>query len=98
MAWSVMGAFLVGLVFALRLPILHFTIAMIVVVIAYALTALSVGHVTSAVLKSSLIYGAVLEFGYVFAHLILYFAYLKMSGRQRNIPAPDMQSKFSHDQ
>ncbi|GAC1045786.1 hypothetical protein [Rhizobium sp. No.120] len=81
MAWGLIVSFVVGALCALRVPILLFTIIVLVVMVGYALS--NIGSDSSAldIAAWSFILAAVLEAGYIFPHLLLYIIYVKVLGR-----------------
>lgn len=98
MSWSIILAFFVGSICAIRFPIFHFTLVVTIGMIAYGLSCVMSDWSVASAAIWSIVYGAALEIGYVFSHLILFFVYRKVSGDKRDPASPVMRSRFSPDQ
>lgn len=81
MAWGLIVSFVVGALCALRVPILLFTIIVLIVMVGYALSNIGSGSSALDILVWSFILAAVLEAGYIFPRMLLYVIYVKVLGR-----------------
>ncbi|MBB3569114.1 hypothetical protein [Rhizobium sp. BK491] len=81
MAWGLIVSFVVGALCALRVPILLFTIIVLIVMVGYALSNIGSGSSALDILAWSFILAAVLEAGYIFPRVLLYVIYVKVLGR-----------------
>ncbi|EJK86703.1 hypothetical protein MOV66_06210 [Agrobacterium sp. SHOUNA12C] len=83
MAWGLVLSFAVGALCALRVPILHFTILVLAIMVGYAV--MNIGTASSAieVFSWTALLAVILEAGYVFPHLLFYVVYVKLLGRDR---------------
>jgi hypothetical protein len=62
-------------------PILLFTIIVLIVMVGYALSNIGSGNSALNIVAWSFILAAVLEAGYIFPRLLLYIIYVKVLGR-----------------
>ncbi|MEZ2218587.1 hypothetical protein [Rhizobium sp. RCC_161_2] len=83
MAWGLVLSFAVGALCALRVPILHFTIIVLAIMVGYAAMQIGTGSSVTDILLWSALLAVVLEAGYVFPHLLFYVVYVKLLGRDR---------------
>lgn len=83
MHWSFLVWILVGMVCAIRVPILHFTLVVIAGVCVYAVVFQSSYVSAGQLLVWCLIYGALLQFGYVCTHCIFYLTYIRTAVKER---------------
>ncbi|KQV70495.1 hypothetical protein ASC90_09460 [Rhizobium sp. Root1220] len=97
MGWEFVVAFLVGAACALRMPVLVFTIVVLIVLIAYAAASYTTGSSALSSMIWAFIFAAVLEAGYLVSHGILYLVYVKGAGRERKRSSADVSSKYSAD-
>lgn len=98
MAWGLIISFAVGVLCALRVPILHFTIIVLIVMVGYAIANIGSGNSVLAVIGWSFILAAVLEAGYIFPHVLFYVVYVKLLGRDLGRPSSQTGSRFfAHD-
>lgn len=81
MAWGLIVSFVVGALCALRVPILLFTIIVLIVMVGYALSNIGSGSSALDIIAWSFILAAVLEAGYIFPRMLLYVIYVKVLGR-----------------
>ena len=81
MAWGLIVSFVVGALCALRVPILLFTIIVLIVMAGYAFANIGSGSSALDIALWSFILAAVLEAGYIFPRLLLYIIYVKVLGR-----------------
>lgn len=96
--WALIVSFVVGAVCAVRLPVLIFTLMVSLVAIVFAAISLHAGTSLASTAIWTLVYAAALEIGYVLAHGLLYFLYIKRSERaSRQQPPLDLPSKYSSD-
>lgn len=98
MAWGLIISFAVGVLCALRVPILHFTIIVLIVMVGYALANIGSGNSAINIIGWSFILAAVLEAGYIFPHVIFYVVYVKLLGRDLGRSGSQTGSRFfAHD-
>jgi hypothetical protein len=83
MAWGLVLSFAVGVLCALRVPILHFTLIVLAIMVGYAVMNIGTGSSVTEILAWSALLAVVLEAGYVFPHLLFYIVYVKLLGRDR---------------
>lgn len=83
MAWGLVLSFAVGALCALRVPILHFTIIVVAIMVGYAVMNIGTSSSVTEILAWSMLLAIVLEAGYVFPHLLFYLVYVKLLGRDR---------------
>ena len=81
MFWSLFATFFVGAICALRLPIFHFTVFLVVGILIAVLIFIVGGASEFGIIRSVIIYAVALELGYVFANYSLYLIYTKIVGR-----------------
>ncbi|MGV1760061.1 hypothetical protein [Rhizobium sp. P44RR-XXIV] len=94
MAWGLIISFAVGVLCALRVPILHFTIIVLIVMVGYSLANIGSANSTLDNIGWSFVLAAVLEAGYIFPHVLLYLVYVKILGRDLN-RSPKQRSGLS---
>lgn len=98
MAWGLIISFAVGVLCALRVPILHFTIIVLIVMVGYALANIGSGSSALHILRWSFVLAVVLEAGYIFPHVLLYVVYVKLLGRDIRRSTSQTGSRFfAHD-
>jgi hypothetical protein len=97
MEWAAAVSFLIGVVCALRMPVLVFTIAVLIVMIAYAIASYSIGSTLLQSVAWSVAFAVVLEAGYLFGHGILYCLYSRRTAGGRRRVWQKIQSKYSAD-
>jgi len=98
MAWGLIISFVVGVLCALRVPILHFTIIVVIVMVGYALANIGSGNSAIDIVAWSFILAAVLEAGYIFPHVVFYVVYVKLLGRDLGRSRSQTGSRFfAHD-
>lgn len=86
MGWAIAVSFLTGVVCALRMPILIFTLIVLIVMIACAIASYSVGSSLLQSIAWALAFAGVLEAGYLSGHGILHCLYSRRRtavGRRR---------------
>ncbi|HEY0122522.1 MAG TPA: hypothetical protein VGC14_12320 [Rhizobium sp.] len=83
MAWGLVLSFVVGALCALRVPILHFTIVVLAIMVGYAVMNIGTGSSVTEICAWSALLAVVLEAGYLFPHLLFYVVYVKLLGRDR---------------
>jgi len=93
--WALALSFLVGAVCAVRLPVLLFTVIVVIVVVAFA-SFISAGSTVERVVWAFTHAGA-LEAGYLFVHCLFYLVYVRRAARVGKRPAAEMTSKYSPD-
>jgi vacuolar-type H+-ATPase subunit I/STV1 len=93
MAWGLVLSFAVGALCALRVPILHFTIIVLAIVVGYAVMNIGTGSSAIDILSWAALLAVILEAGYIFPHLLFYVVYVKLLGRERR-RSPDLGSGF----
>jgi hypothetical protein len=81
MAWGLVLSFVVGALCALRVPILHFTIVVLAIMVGYAAINIGTGSSVTQIFVWTALLAIVLEAGYVFPHLLFYVVYVKLLGR-----------------
>lgn len=81
MAWGLVLSFVVGALCALRVPILHFTIIVLAIMVGYAAINIGTGSSVTQIFVWTALLAIVLEAGYVFPHLLFYVVYVKLLGR-----------------
>lgn len=94
MAWGLIISFAVGVLCALRVPILHFTIIVLIVMFGYAIASVGSGSSALGIIGWSFILAAALEAGYIFPHVLFYIVYVKVLGRDLRRPTPHSGSGF----
>lgn len=97
MHWSFLVWILVGMLCAIRLPILHFTLVVIAGVCVYAVLFHSSYDSAGQLLVWCLIYGALLQFGYVCSHCIFYLMYIRTAAKERRLSRPKIRRGPSPD-
>ncbi|QND45352.1 hypothetical protein HB780_06270 (plasmid) [Rhizobium lusitanum] len=93
MAWGLVLSFAVGALCALRVPILHFTIIVLAIVVGYAVMNIGTGSSAIEIISWAALLAVILEAGYIFPHLLFYVVYVKLLGRERR-RSPDLGSGF----
>ncbi|RDJ03288.1 hypothetical protein [Rhizobium grahamii] len=87
--------FVLGAVSALRMPILVFTLVVMVVMAAYAIFSVVAGMSSIMAFGWSMALASMLEAGYIFTHTVLYLVYVRRADETR---APrKIQSKYTAD-
>jgi hypothetical protein len=97
MEWAAAISFLIGVVCALRMPVLVFTITVLIVMIVYAIASYSTGSTLVQSVAWGLAFAVVLEAGYLFGHAILYGLYSRRTADGRRRVWQKVQSKYSAD-
>jgi len=96
MAWGLFLSFAVGVLCALRVPILHFTIIVVLIIAGYVMANIGSGRSAAELASWSAILAVVLEAGYLFPHLLFYLVYVKLLGRDRSrLPAQTKSGLFA---
>ncbi len=96
--WALIVSFVVGAVCAVRLPILIFTLVVFLVATVFAAINIHAGISVASTAIWTIAYAASLEIGYVLAHALLYFLYIKRSERASRQQSPlDLPSKYSSE-
>lgn len=95
MPWALLISFVVGALCAARIPVLHFTILVLAVMIAYAFIGTSSGGGVIDRVLSCAAYAVLLEAGYMFSHLLYYLIVAKLIKRDNK--ASKLQSRTSPD-
>ncbi len=95
MGWALAICFVIGAISALRLPVLIFTLIVLVVMAAYAVFSFSTGSAVLPAVGWSIAFAAALEAGYLFTHGALYFLYVRRASDRRS--AQKIQSKYTAD-
>lgn len=83
MAWTLTVSFLVGAILAVRMPVLIFTLIVLGVMVAYALTSVSTGTSVLISVACAFLFAAVLEAGYLCSHGLFYLLYVRQGGEER---------------
>lgn len=83
MSWDYLVWFVIGAICAVRLPILPFTLVVVVGIACYAFTLIGSGNPATTITLWCLFYAASLQAGYFFTHFLLYLIYVKIGGRDR---------------
>ncbi|OCJ07880.1 hypothetical protein A6U87_11465 [Rhizobium sp. AC44/96] len=97
MPWSLLVLFLVGAVCAVRLPILHFTLVVVIVIAGYALASIGSAKSGIEVFVWSALYAGALEGGYILANCLFYLVFVKFFARKYKRPPSNLNSKYSQD-
>lgn len=87
--------FVLGAVSALRMPILVFTLVVMVVMAAYAIFSVVAGMPFLLALGLSMALASVLEAGYIFTHGVLYLLYVRRANEIR--AHRKIESKYTTD-
>ncbi|MDM9625165.1 hypothetical protein QTL95_04595 [Rhizobium sp. S152] len=97
MGWALVISFLIGAVSALRVPVLIFTLIVLVVLIVYT----GIGYTTGSPILNAIAWGFVfafvLEAGYVFTHVLLHSLYTRRASDNENRAPQQAQSKYPVD-
>lgn len=97
MEWAIAVSFLIGVICALRMPVLIFTLTVLIVMIAYAIASYSIGSSLLQSVAWSLAFAVVLEAGYLSGHGILYCLYSQRTEGGRRRLWQKVHSKYSAD-
>jgi uncharacterized protein YqgC (DUF456 family) len=97
MHWGLLVSFLIGVICAIRLPILHFTLVVIIGVCIYGFAYHASYASNTQLLLWCIAYGGVLQLGYVFSNCIFYLVYVRTGARKRRNFTSAMRSKYSPD-
>ena len=87
--------FILGAVSALRMPILVFTLVVMVVMGAYTIFSVVAGTSFFLALGLSVALASVLEAGYIFTHGVLYLVYVRRANETR--AHRKIESKYTTD-
>jgi uncharacterized protein (DUF2062 family) len=97
MGWAIAVSFAIGVICAMRMPVLIFTFVVLVVIIAYAIASCTIGSPFAQSLAWGLAFAAVLEAGYLSGHGILFSLYSRRTERGRRRLWQKLHSKYSAD-
>ncbi|MBB3399616.1 MULTISPECIES: hypothetical protein [unclassified Rhizobium] len=97
MGWALVISFLIGAVCALRVPVLIFTLIVLVVMIAYAGASYFAGSPVLNAFAWGFVFAVVLEAGYVFAHVVLHAFYARRASDTEKRAPQQAQPKYPAD-
>ncbi|MBW9118009.1 hypothetical protein JNB88_30805 [Rhizobium cauense] len=97
MGWALVISFLIGAICGLRVPVLIFTLIVLVVMVAYAVVSYSTGSTVVQAIAWGFVLAAVLEAGYVFTHVLLHAFYTRRASDTEKPAARQSQSKYPAD-
>jgi hypothetical protein len=95
MTWDLVIAFIIGLLCAVRLPILIFTLVVLVIIIVLAATAIVLGNSVFEALIWAFLVAAALEAGCVAMNGIFYMLYVRKHVNERKHTQLGVDSKYS---
>lgn len=96
MPWALLISFVIGALCATRIPVLHFTILVSAVMIAYAMIGIASGSAVMDTILWCAAYAVLLEAGYMFSHLAYYMIVVKVTKRDSQEPSK-LHSRTSPD-
>ena len=97
MPWALLISFAIGALCAARIPVLHFTILVSAVMIAYSVIGIASGGAIMDTFLWCAAYAVLLEAGYMFSHLLYYMIVAKAAKRDGEEPASKLRSRTSPD-
>ncbi|MDI7862986.1 hypothetical protein MRS76_13565 [Rhizobiaceae bacterium n13] len=97
MDWALAVSFVIGAICAVRMPVLIFTLIVVAVMFVYAGASYSSGTSVVHAIAWGVALAAVLQAGYVFTHVLLYFFYTRRSADAHKRAPQDIRSKYSAD-
>jgi len=97
MGWALVVSFLIGAICALRVPVLIFTLIVLVVMIAYAGVSYSTGSPFTHAIAWGFVFAVVLEAGYVFTHVFLHAFYTRLASDAEKRAPQEAHPKYPAD-